>query len=288
MSKRTRVGLIMGALLLPVSLAGAVSAGAATKPADGTPQKSTTKVVSKRGVTLTSSKKEITEGDPYRLSAAIKAGRHAIKVTLQKYQPPLYVGDDADWVPVKTTNVRSRSDVRFKRVATDMNMERYRVVVTYRKAKPSISKPVNVTVWRWVPLSDYDPYYTTGGTGFGTTTINGQAYRGWGVWSFSRTGSWESRFTPGRRCNTFQGVLGVADISADGSSGTINLTADDITIYESPSLTPGMEVPVTVSLASSYRFGIQLTDTSPSGTTGRDDIESWPVIGDPAFLCTGV
>jgi hypothetical protein len=49
-----------------------------------------------------------------------------------------------------------------------------------------------------------------------------------------------------------------------------------------------MSVPVTVELAEPYRFGIQLFDTTPGGTTGRDDVESWPVLGEPAFLCTGV
>jgi hypothetical protein len=138
-------------------------------------------------------------------------------------------------------------------------------------------------------LSEYDPHYETGGAIFGTTTINGKAYTGWGAASFSHVGAWESRFTPGRHCTTFRGVLGLGDISADGSSGTIAFTADDTDIYQSPVLTPGMAVPVAIPLtAKPYRFGIRLTDTTPGATTGRDAFEAWPVIGEPALRCTGV
>jgi hypothetical protein len=195
----------------------------------------------------------------------------------------------AAWEKVKTVKVSGRSKVSFKRVATNENNERYRVLVTYRNtAKPVVSNAVRVTIWRWIPLSEYAPYYSTGGTGFVTTTINGVAYTGWGVATYSHTGTWESRFTPGRHCKTFKAVLGVADISADGSSGVITFTADDTQVYASPDLTPGMSIPVTVELAKPYRFGIQLLDTTPGGTTGRDAVESWPVLGAPAFLCTGV
>ena len=47
-------------------------------------------------------------------------------------------------------------------------------------------------------------------------------------------------------------------------------------------LTPGMAVPITLSLALPYRFGLQAFDTS----TGA--IESWPAVGEPALLCTNV
>jgi hypothetical protein len=76
--------------------------------------------------------------------------------------------------------------------------------------------------------------------------------------------------------------LGIADISEDGSSGSIAFTADDVSVYESPVLTPGMDVPVNVRLSAPYRFGVQAANTSPEG------VKAWPVIGDPALLCTGV
>jgi hypothetical protein len=209
---------------------------------------------------------------------------------LQKWKPSLYGWDAATWERVKSRSVRGDRKVSFGAVAVNQNAERYRAVVTYKNAKPFTSKPVGVTVWRWIPLSEYDPYYEAEPYAaiFGTTTINGQAYKGWGAASYSHTGTWESRFTPGRHCTSFRRVLGLGDISADGSSGVINFTADDTVIYQSAPLTPGMGLPVTVPLAKPYRFGIQLFDTTPGGTTGRDAVESWPVIGDPALLCTGV
>jgi hypothetical protein len=147
-----------------------------------------------------------------------------------------------------------------------------------------------VTVWRWGPLKEYAPYYEAepGAAIFGTTTINGIAYSGWGAATYSHTGAWESRFTPRRHCKSFNAVLGVGDISDDGSSGSISFTADDEQIYTSPTLAPGMSVPATVPLAKPYRFGIQLLDTTPGDTTGHDDVEAWPVLGEPSFLCTNV
>lgn len=123
----------------------------------------------------------------------------------------------------------------------------------------------------------------------GTKTINGQAYRGWGAATYSNTGTWEARFTPGRNCDAFRGVLGVEDVSADGSSASIGFTIDETTYQGFDGLTPGMSQPVNIPLdPKPYRFAIHLTDTSPGATTGRDAVQSYPVIGEPAFRCTGV
>jgi hypothetical protein len=284
--KRVRIGLVAGLLagsITPLSVmtdqASATTAGVSVE------SRAVAKSVGEP--VLTPSAKQVDEGERLTLTATVTSSRTATRATLQKWYVPGY--GTASWQTVRTVRVNGRSKVPFKRVATNENTERYRVFVAYRHvAKPVVSKAVNVTVWRWIALSGYDPYYTTGGTGFGTTTINGAAYTGWGVVTYSHTGAWESRFTPGRHCKSFKSVLGVADISADGSSGAITFTADDTDVYASPSLTPGMSIPVIVDMAKPYRFGIQLLDTSPGGTTGRDAVEAWPVLGDPAFLCTGV
>ena len=147
----------------------------------------------------------------------------------------------------------------------------------------SKSDVLEVRVWRWIPLSDYAPYFETHNVGFDPVTINGTAYAdGWGPNTFSHVGTWESKFTPGRNCQSFRGVVGLSDISDDGSSGVVKVTVEDAVVYQSPTLTPGMEVPLTLPIALPYRFGLQASDTS----TGA--IESWPAIGDPALLCTGV
>lgn len=234
----------------------------------------------KRAVSLSGSASEVEEGDRFTLAARIASPRKARRVTLQQWYVPSY--GDPSWQPVKSVKVADRSRVRFKRVATGLNSERFRATVTYRTGRAVTSKPFAVKVWRWIPLWEYTPYYATSGAIFGETMLNGQRYKGWGAATYSDARAWEARFTPGRHCTAFRGVLGVADISADGSSGSIAFTAEDVTVYESPVLTPGMDITVEVPLASPYRFGIQAADTSP------EDVQSWPVIGDPAFLCTGV
>jgi hypothetical protein len=269
-------------LTLPMSIT-AAPASALTFPASALD----------RGVAkpvLASSVQEATEGDRLTLTATVKAPKRALRATLQKWSAQPYAGSSS-WRSVRSVKVKGRSKVRFKTVATDENTERYRVSVTYRDAaKPLKSRAVTIAVWRWIPLNEYRPYYEAEpyAAGFGSTTIAGRAYSGWGAATYSHTGTWESRFTPGRHCKAFKAVLGVADISGDGSSGLVTLTADDTQVYASPTLTPGMSIPLTIDLATPYRFGIQLFDTTPGGTTGRDDLESWPVLGEPAFLCSGV
>ena len=283
--KRARIRLVAGllvALVLPVSLTVA-PANAMTLSASGL-ERAAAKPV------LSSSASEATEGDRLTLTARVKTPRRATRATLQKWSTPLY-SSTASWDVVRTVKVRGRSKVRFKTVATNENTERYRVSVAYRDApKPLKSRVVKIEVWRWIPLNEYRPYYEaqTAAAVFGSTTIAGHAYSGWGAAYYSHAGTWESRFTPGRHCKAFKAVLGVADISGDGSSGLITLTADDTQIYTSPTLTPGMSVPITIDMAEPYRFGIQLFDTTPGGTAERDGVESWPVLGEPAFLCSGV
>lgn len=291
MLKRIHVNVLAGSLLLAASIAtgpGLASASSPDVAGAAASKANPARAAIARAARLTTSAKQVEEGDRLTLTATIKSPRKASKVMLQKYEPPLYSGDKADWNIVKTVWVRGKRKVNFKVVAASLNSERYRARVVYQTSKPITSKPVAVTVWRWVPLSDYDPYYETGETIFGTTVLNGHPYTGWGAATYSHIGAWESRFTPGRHCKTFRGVLGIADISHDGSSAFMRLTAEETVVYESPVLRPGMDVPVNVPLPQPYRFGIQLFDTTPGGTPRRDLIEAWPVIGDPAFLCTGV
>lgn len=233
-----------------------------------------------RAVSISSAKHQVTEGTQYSLATRIASPRAARRVTLQQWYVPAFGAPT--WRPVKLAKIRGRSRVTFRWIAEGLNSERFRALVTYRTGKPAVSKPVTIKVWRWIPLSDYTPYYATSGAIFGETTLNGRRYRGWGAAYYSKVGAWEARFTPGRHCKAFRGVLGVGDISADGSSGSISFTADDQSVYSSPALTPGMDLPVTLNLAMPYRFGIQAYDTSSEG------IDAWPVIGDPEFLCTGV
>jgi len=231
------------------------------------------------GATLKASVQQAEEGDRVTLTARIKSPATARRATLLRREVSVF--GDASWKPAKSVKVRGQSKVAFGIVAAGPNADRYRVSVTYAGQRAAVtSKPISLIVWSWIALADYRAYYSTSGVGNYQVEINGQQYAGWGA--LSRSGSWEARFTPGRKCKAFSGVLGLHDTSDDGSSGRIGFTADDTRIYDSPSLTPGMDMRVEVPLATPYRFGIQLLDTSPEGLNGR------PVIGDPALLCTGV
>ena len=282
------VAVVVGAAL-PVSAAGSVEGGARQArgvQAEGLAQRS---AGPRLGAVTTASVRETVEGSRYTIRTTVKSPARATKVTLQKFNPPEYSFEEPGWDDVKTVSVRGRSRIKTTVVAAGPNSERYRAVVRYPRVKPIPSRPVTVRIWRWIPLSDYDPYYETGGTTtVGTFGINGNVYTGFGPYLYSHVGSWEARFTPGRHCKAFRGIIGLDDDSDDGSSGTISIISDDTQAYVSPSLTPGMTSTITVPLATPYRLGIRLSDTSPGGTENHDAIESYPAIGDPALLCTGV
>lgn len=282
---RSRATFVTVMLMIVTLFDGSVLAASAAEPAPGAARVNTP---APPPPLLKASRHEVEEGARLALTATIKERRRAVRVTLQRWDVPPYYGTPS-WENAKTVKVRNRRKITFHRTVVEQDVARYRVLVQYKgRKRPVASRPRAVRVWRWIPLREYSPYYDTGGTAFGTVAINGRAYSGWRVSSFSHAGAWESRFTPGRRCKGFRAVLGVADFSDDGSSARIAFTADERDLYTSPALRPGMGHSVRLNLPSPYRFGIRMADTSPGGTSGSDEVESWPGLGDPAFLCSGV
>lgn len=113
------------------------------------------------------------------------------------------------------------------------------------------------------------------------TGVPGRARAAWGSYL-----PWhkavEARFTVGRHCKAFRAVAGLADSSDDGSSGIVAVRAEDVEVYRSATLVPGMQRAVQVPLRLPYRFTMQAFDTSPDSVDGR------PMFGDPELLCTAV
>jgi hypothetical protein len=221
---------------------------------------------------------KVTEGDRYAVTVHIGASRTAKKVTLDQQVKNIY--GTLEWTPVRAVRAAGKKAVTFKRVAGETNSEKYRARVTYTGGRTLASKPVNVRVWHWYPLSSFRAYYSTGGSSnesFLTFAMNGDSWKGWYTYGGP---AWDDRFTPGRNCTRFRGSAGVQDRSSDGSSATITLIADETEIvWQSPTLTPGMVAAFDVPLAQPYRFAIQAHDTS------TEPAKAGPAIGAPEFLC---
>ena len=234
-------------------------------------------------VTASVPSRDVTEGDVVPVTVKVGAASAARKVQLQELQTPTYPAVPT-WVTIDSQRVRERRTHTFQVVPTLENQERYRALVTYRKDSPVHSKPVTLTVWRWIPLVSYDAYYSTPGILAGpywSFAMNGAEYQGWQT--YGDLASWENRYTPGRHCKELAGDLGVQDTSDDGSSATIAVADEDgAVLYQSGALTPGMVERMELPLDLPYRFAIRATDTSPEG------VHSLPAIGDPELLCTGV
>ncbi|HEX4812820.1 MAG TPA: hypothetical protein VFV66_08715 [Nonomuraea sp.] len=233
-------------------------------------------------VEITSAPSQATEGDRITIKAKVASPRKADRVQLQERQVDIY--GNASWVTVRSRSVRGTARHTFTVVADGINREHYRARATYRQGKAAVSKRKGVTVWRWISLTNYRPYYSTYGisaTPYSNFAMNGRQYIGWYTYSSYR--AWEARYTPGRNCKAFRGELGVRDESNDGSRAIITLlTEEDQVLFESPVLTPGAVTKVSVSMARPYRFTVRAADVSSEG------VHALPAIGDPFFLCTGI
>lgn len=227
------------------------------------------------------SAKVVTEGDRVSLKVRVPQARTAKRVVLQERQ--VDVLGQARWTDLDSKRAVGR--LKYRTTVTAQNNASYRVAVTYRgRIKPVVSRPVKVTVWRWIELRDFAPYYQTSLTGYGEADMNGSRYAVWGMlYAISSPRAWEARVTPGRNCTKFRAVLGLADTSDDGSSGVVSFTTDEATtIYQSPPLTPGTTLPVALDLAKPYRFAMAAANTS------ADKVKAYPMVGNGAFYCTGI
>jgi hypothetical protein len=222
----------------------------------------------------------LVEGDRYVVAVDVARTKGAKRILLQRLTTDVY--GDKSWETVKSAKVKGKKHHTFGAVAGGDDMERYRARVMYAEAKPAMSKPASATVWHWVALTNFADYYQTVGIfEHGSGTINGTQRNG--LFTYGSTSTWEIRYTVGRHCRAFRGVLGVGDNSADGSSAVISLVADETSpVLTSTTLTPGMDQPVHVDLAMPYRLSVQMQKTSPA------DQAAYPAIGSPELLCTGL
>lgn len=270
--------LVLSILTVPTASSAAEGRVDVVREASAPTAKSPARTKFKRGAEATLSAREVNEGDRLTVRVKVTSPKKARRVNLERWDVPLYYGTPA-WKKVASVKARGRARVNFSRVAVGPDSERYRVQVTYKKrAKPVRSAPVQAKVWRWIGLRSFSAYYETVGTAFIHQALNGRTYQAWGGY-FGYYRSWEAKFTPGRNCKAFRGIVALADHSYDDSTGAIVLSADDQVLYQSPELTPGMQATMYVPMATPYRIWLQALNTSEEG------VRSYPNIGDPAMLC---
>jgi hypothetical protein len=222
---------------------------------------------------------QVVEGQRYKLT--VRVGSRSIR-RLEVQRQTTSIFGDKEWERVRLIRNPRPSAIRVGAVAGEADTDRFRVVATTDAGKSIRTKPAAVSVWHWFDIDGFNSYYSTAGvrdSGLFQFGMNGNQYRGWHA--EGGYDMWEARYTPGRNCVALRGAFGVTDDSADGSSAQITITADDKPVYNSPTLTPGMEKRVTVPLNKPYRLGIQARDTS------TEELWSEPAIGDAQLLCRG-
>jgi len=277
---------IVAALLASVVAAGGV---VAMVPAEA---QSPVAARSAKHVTLTAPADAV-EGDRYTVTVHVPSPKNAIAATLE-YQKTgtSWIDSESEWTALKSMNARGHGTLKFHVQADTAREYKFRAKVTYRGSKrASISAAKRVNYWHWAGLPAN--YYSVGSgfdyhdfVGF---SMAGRSAKGW----FLDLGlSAEDRYTLPGRCRSFHANVGLADGSADGSAGTITFSTIDSSgipkpIWKSPTLVPGKTAPVTLTLASPYRFSVLGQNTSTpvtSGTTTTIPVAQ-PAVSDPEFLC---
>jgi hypothetical protein len=260
--------------LRPVLLAAALLAAGAPglAPADAAPARA------KAPKAHVSAPSSVVEGDRYVVT--IKAPRSADRVLLQ-HQVTDVLGN-ATWEVVKRFKVRGHTKLSYRAVAGTAETDVYRAQVVSQGRRPSMSKAARTTVWHWTSLLKFATYDRTPGSyDFMTSfAMNGVQRSGW--FAYLGYSSYSTGWTVGRHCTAFRADAGVTDKTKPGASATIQLTADDVPVFTSGPLTPGMTQRVELPLASPYRLAVQAQDTSPEGLQG------YPALGSPELLCTGL
>jgi hypothetical protein len=226
---------------------------------------------------------QLVEGERFDVVVKVGRARDAKQILLQQLQTDIY--GQTGWETVRKAKVRGQKKRTFHAVAGTDDSQRYRARVIYDDARPAMSRPVASTVWHWTDMMAFTAYAVTNGISsnhYNHFRMNGIEYHG-GWYTYISYATWELRFTPGRHCKAFRGVAGLTDESKDGSSGAIQLVADETTTaFSSTTLTPGMDQPFQVDLATPYRLFIEAQKTSPA------DQAAYPAIGNPELLCTGL
>jgi hypothetical protein len=228
----------------------------------------------------------VTEGHRYHVKIRLAKARGVSRVQVLQQQTDVL--GDTSWEVAKTLHPHGHHRLRTRLVPIQANTQRTRAKVIYKSGERARSNTARTTVWSWTPLTSFRPYYATTGTSpYIPYAIDGTEYPpGWTT--YETEPSWETRHTLGHHCKAFKGTTGLTDSSADGSSATITITANGTdNLYTSPTLTPGMAKPFHFSMSRIYRLWITATNTgSDAGTTLAT--KTYPAIGDPELLCTGM
>ena len=236
-----------------------------------------------RRVSVSAAHANVTLGERAVLTVTLSPVAGARTVQIQTLTKDIF--GNTSWTRVSAQHVSGVAKHVFKPVVDHADQQRFRAVVSYTTGPSAVSKSLGITVWSWTPLWGFSSYYATNGifdSRYLTFAMAGNQYVGW--YTYGTYGMWEKRYTSGRHCKTFRGDFGVTDSSADGSTGQFDIVSVDTgdTLYTSPALSPGAVVTAKFALPTPYRISIQARNTSPDG------LVSYPAIGDPELLCTGL
>ena len=211
----------------------------------------------------------VVEGERFKVRVRLTRTAEAKRITLERQYVDVF--DDKSWETVKSVAAEAQAMHVFKTIADESSTGRFRARVTYRdgnRSRPSPLAPRCGVGRRSTPSARTTARPACGPPEPRSFAMNGTEYKGWTTYATAPT--WEERFTVGRHCKELRGDFGVEDDSDDGTSAITAIVADDVPVFTSGSLTPGMVQRASINLDRPYRLAIRATNTSPS------DLEVFP------------
>lgn len=227
--------------------------------------------------TLQASRTAVLSGKRLVLAGRVRPVANAGVVVLQKR-----AGDAKKW----SVEARLKVSKRGRYVYTDnpraMGVRHYRVVAPrVGNVKAATSKPVTVTVYRWLTLAK-GPFLVSEGTGPGADDINGRRYSG----ILGSTYGWTEgsyAWNLDRTCLRVRARFANSDSSAQPAIANISLVADGVSVYAKSFALTKSDVR-TIGVRGVFRLSFDWTSTDPDGTPEGENAAS-PMMAEPEALC---
>ena len=185
----------------------------------------------------------------------------------------------SSWSTVQTRRIAA--DGTFKLIDSPDRLK----VRWYRVLKPKsgqragdATSATKVTVWRWHYLTDLDDWPTYENVEYDTVTIDGGSYKKSLLTSFGNDDAMVE-FNLSRKCRTMVATYGLADTSATGAVGDVEVLGDGGTLYRHKFALGDHERSV-VDTRGVLRVRFEFTQVNPD-----ERLSTHGAVGSPRVLC---
>ena len=251
-----------------VALATASSIAAWSGPASAQPSERGSKAYA---VTAAAKKAEVILGKKVKIVGKVSPKAVGKVVKLQQRTDP-----KKKWRNQRTAKVRKNGTFKLKDKPTTVAARFYRVVKPGdRKRRKGVSKPIEVTMFRWLDLGK-QTYRASSQMWWGDATMNLVEYPNSLIGVSSATTGFRD-YNLGKRCTRFTATVGLSDSSNTDSVSTLWVKNADTVIFSQPfTFTEYQEVSLPID--DVFRLAVGFDQAAESAGV--------PAFGSPKVLCS--